>query len=50
MSDQRYCPMCGKTVPLERFTRNKAKTTGFGSYCKACATSLMSKRREEGKA
>ena len=30
------CPKCGKTLPVDRFAKNKAALDGLQHYCKEC--------------
>lgn len=35
-SGHRYCPDCEVVKPLDDFPRNRADSTGYGTYCKPC--------------
>jgi len=34
---QMWCPQCRRHLPVEKFNKNKARYSGFGSECKECA-------------
>lgn len=49
-AEARYCPRCDKMVAEVDFTKNAARTTGYGSYCRACQSQIMAERREANRA
>jgi hypothetical protein len=44
------CPRCQEIKGLERFVRNRAKSSGFSPYCKSCWPAVVheNKRRNHG--
>ena len=36
MITSKHCPKCEKEVPLENWSRNKARKDGLASWCKSC--------------
>src|SRR3954467_7249678 len=43
----KWCPDCGRMVPLADFVRTVASVTGYGSYCKPCHNVRSRKAREK---
>lgn len=47
---EKKCPKCGRTLPLDRFPKNKTKKDGHHEYCFDCYNILQReayKRRKE---
>jgi hypothetical protein len=36
LTEEKHCPKCGVTKPLDQFHPETAKLSGYGSYCKPC--------------
>lgn len=46
-ANEKYCPNCKRTLPLDAFHKNKRLSTGRSTYCKEChnARSRVSKAK-----
>jgi 5-methylcytosine-specific restriction endonuclease McrA len=44
---RKYCSMCKKRLPIDRFSKHKTSKDGIRSYCKACAKSYKDKWDKE---
>lgn len=38
---RKKCPRCGRTLPLEKFSRNSYKPDGHGEYCRPCGSDVQ---------
>ncbi|WAH35021.1 RNA polymerase sigma factor [Alicyclobacillus dauci] len=34
--NEKYCPCCNRTLPIEEFQRNRARKDGYQSECRKC--------------
>jgi hypothetical protein len=43
----KWCPDCGRVLPLTEFVRTVASVSGYGSYCKPCHNTRGQQAREK---
>lgn len=43
--DEKTCPICGETRPLEQFPANRSAARGIGSYCRPCHNRITRENR-----
>jgi hypothetical protein len=41
------CPRCGRTLPIDRFTKNASTKSGLGSYCLDCHKEVTRENRKK---
>lgn len=44
---QKWCPDCGSVLPLDRFVKSVASSSGYSAYCKPCHNARSRASREQ---
>lgn len=46
---EKHCGKCKKTFPIEHFTKDKQKKTGFASWCRSCRSESQAQSYQKNK-